>query len=136
SISLLLLGLLLSHRVCAGMRWTDITSHLRLSSIARKRLSIIAGVLVIAYLAFGTLIWWAMHQPPETFGKVMARMPAPVVFLAFPFETVWTQARAGKLQIGDPAPDFSLIKLDKSEHVQLSTLNKQQPVVLVFGSYT
>jgi len=118
------------------MRWTDITSHLRLSSIARKRLSIIAGVLVIAYLAFGTLIWWAMHQPPETFGKVMARMPAPVVFLAFPFETVWTQARAGKLQIGDPAPDFSLIKLDKSEHVQLSTLNKQQPVVLVFGSYT
>ena len=69
-------------------------------------------------------------------GKVMARMPAPVVFLAFPFETVWTQARAGKLQIGDPAPDFSLIKLDKSEHVQLSTLNKQQPVVLVFGSYT
>ena len=35
-----------------------------------------------------------------------------------------------------PAPDFSLLKLDKTERVQLSALNKQQPVVLVFGSYT
>jgi peroxiredoxin len=46
------------------------------------------------------------------------------------------RARAGNLQIGDAAPDFSLLKLDKTERVQLSSLNKQQPVVLVFGSYT
>ena len=32
--------------------------------------------------------------------------------------------------------DFSLLKLDKTERVQLSALNQHQPVVLVFGSYT
>ena len=31
----------------------------------------ILGALLIAYLAFVGLIWWAMHQPPETFGRVM-----------------------------------------------------------------
>ena len=88
------------------------------------------------YLAFGSLVWWAMRQPPETFGRVMARMPGPVVFLAFPFETFWLGARAGHLQVGDAAPDFSLVKLDKTASVRLSELNRNQPVVLVFGSYT
>jgi peroxiredoxin len=47
------------------------------------------------------------------------------------------RARAGTLQIGDHAPDFSLAKLDKSEHIQLSSLAAQgRPVVLIFGSYT
>jgi peroxiredoxin len=47
------------------------------------------------------------------------------------------RARAGKLQVGDPAPDFTLTKLDKSAQVQLSALIAQgQPVVLIFGSYT
>lgn len=66
----------------------------------------------------------------------MARMPGPVAFMLFPFETLWTRARAGNLQPGDTAPDFTLLKLDKSERVQLSALNKQGPVVIVFGSYT
>jgi peroxiredoxin len=66
----------------------------------------------------------------------MARMPGPVPFLIFPFETTWTHARAGRLQVGDPAPDFSLLKVDKTDRVQLSALNQRQPVVLVFGSYT
>jgi len=77
-----------------------------------------------------------MRQPPERFGRVMARMPGPAVFLLAPFETMWTQARAGRLQAGDPAPDFDLVKLDKSDHVQLSILAAQRPVVLIFGSYT
>jgi peroxiredoxin len=49
---------------------------------------------------------------------------------------MWTHARAGHLQAGDPAPDFSLTKLDKSASVQLSAITATQPVVLVFGSYT
>lgn len=118
------------------MKWNDLKSRLRLSPVARKRLGIGAIVLVVVYLAFGSYIWWAMNQPPETFGRVMAKMPGPVPFLLFPFETFWLRARAGNLQIGDAAPDFSLLKLDKTERVQLSALNKQQPVVLVFGSYT
>lgn len=92
--------------------------------------------LLIAYVSFGSFVWWAMHQPPETFGRVMAKMPGPVPFLLFPFETAWIHARAGKLRVGDPAPDFSLLKVDKSERVELAKLNRQQPVVLVFGSYT
>ena len=77
-----------------------------------------------------------MHQPPEAFGRVMAKMPGPVVFLLAPFETMWTHARAGTLQPGDTAPDFALLKLDKSGQVQLSSITAQEPVVLVFGSYT
>ena len=118
------------------MKWQDIKLGLKPSPTVRKRVGIAAIVLVVAYLAFGSYIWWAMNQPPETFGRVMAKMPGPVPFLLFPFETFWMRARAGNLQTGDAAPDFSLLKLDKTERVQLSALNKQQPVVLVFGSYT
>ena len=96
----------------------------------------IVFVVVLIYAGFVGLIWWSMHQPPETFGRVMSRMPAPVVFLLAPFETLWTHARAGTLHPGDPAPDFALLKLDKSERVRLSALTAHQPVVLVFGSYT
>jgi hypothetical protein len=90
---------------------------------------------VVAYVAFVAFIWTAMRQPPETFGRIMARMPG-VAYLVLPFETLWTRARAGTLHAGDAAPDFSLMKLDKSDAVRLSALTASQPVVLVFGSYT
>jgi hypothetical protein len=93
-------------------------------------------VLLIVWLAFVGLIWWSMQQPPEVFGRVMSRMPGPVVFLLAPFETLWTHARVGNLHPGDSAPDFALMKLDKSERIQLSSLTAREPVVLVFGSYT
>jgi hypothetical protein len=118
------------------MRWDDARRRLKLSPLARKRLGAAAIVLVIAYIAFASVVWWSMNQPPETFGRVMKRLPGPIPFLLFPFETAWLHARAGSLQVGDAAPDFTLLKVDKSDRVQLSLLNKQQPVVLVFGSYT
>jgi hypothetical protein len=92
--------------------------------------------LLMVYAACTAFIWKTMRQSPDTFARVMAKIPGPVVFLLFPFETLWTHARAGNLQAGDAAPDFSLMKLDKSETVQLSSLTARQPVVLVFGSYT
>lgn len=101
----------------------------------RKFLNRAAIVLVLAYISFAAFIWWAMRQSPETFGRVMSRLPG-VAYILVPFETMWTQARAGHLQPGDSAPDFSLIKLDKTASVQLSSLTSQKPVVLVFGSYT
>jgi hypothetical protein len=103
--------------------------------LKKKFLVPLLVVLVVFYAGLTSLIWWAMHQPPEKFGRVMARMPE-AIFLVLPFETMWTQARAGNLHTGDAAPDFSLLKLDKSERIQLSALTAQQPVVLVFGSYT
>ncbi len=118
------------------MKWDKSRLRIKLNPTARKWLGVVAVVLLAVYLAFGSLVWWAMNQPPETFGRVMAKMPGPVPFLLFPFETFWMKARAGTLKVGDAAPDFALLKLDKTERVQLSALNKQQPVVLVFGSYT
>jgi hypothetical protein len=103
----------------------------------RRRLVGLLGVLALLWVLACGAIYATMRQPPETFGRVMARVPGPVAFLAFPFETLWTHARAGTLQVGSPAPDFLLTKLDKSSQIQLSTLTAQrQPVVLVFGSYT
>jgi hypothetical protein len=92
--------------------------------------------LLVLYIAFAGYISWAMKQPPEKFARVMSHMPGPAALLLFPFETAWTHTRAGSLHTGDVAPDFNLLKLDKSARVQLSPLAAQQPVVLVFGSYT
>lgn len=94
-----------------------------------------AIVLVVLWVIFVGFIAWAMHQPPERFGRVMARMPVAAYFV-IPFETLWTRARAGTLQPGQAAPDFSLALLDKSATMQLSSFRGKEPVVLVFGSYT
>jgi hypothetical protein len=107
----------------------------RLSPLARKLLLSILSALLFAWLGFAGFVWWAMRQTPETFGRVMSRTPE-IAYMVVPFETMWVQARAGELHPGDPAPDFALLKLDKTEKVQLASFNSKQPVVLVFGSYT
>jgi hypothetical protein len=105
--------------------------------IAKKIVVRALIVLVPLWILGCVAIYRMMCQPPETFARFMAKVPGPVAFLAFPFETMWTHARAGQLRIGDPAPDFSLTKLDKSAAIQLSGLTAQgRPVVLIFGSYT
>ncbi|HSZ62046.1 MAG TPA: hypothetical protein VK828_09615 [Terriglobales bacterium] len=94
-------------------------------------------VIAVVWLFSCAVLYDIMRQPPETFARFMSKIPGPVAFLVLPFETLWTHARAGHLEIGDAAPDFSLMKLDKSAPIQLSTLTAQgQPVVLIFGSYT
>ena len=101
----------------------------------RKNLIRAGVILAVLYVAFFGYIWWAMNQTPETFGRVMKRLPG-VAYVMVPFETMWMRARAGHLNPGDLAPDFSLTKLDKSATVQLSSMAATQPVVLIFGSYT
>lgn len=105
-----------------------------------KRLRrIVLGLLLavaILYTSFAGFMWWAMHQSPDEFGRIMSNIPGSIVFLLFPFETAWIHARAGTLNTGDHAPDFTLAKVDKSGSIRLSELNRQRPVVLVFGSYT
>ena len=94
-------------------------------------------VIALVWVLGCAALYHIMRQPPKTFARFMAKLPGPVPFLLFPFETLWTHARAGALQVGSPAPDFSLTKLDKSASVQLSSLTAQgRPVVLIFGSYT
>jgi hypothetical protein len=100
-----------------------------------KLLTPILIAVLAVYVVFFGYISWAMHQSPERFGHVMARLPQVAYFLV-PFETLWTQARSGHLRVGDAAPDFRLTTLDKSQSIELSALRSQKPVVLVFGSYT
>jgi len=97
----------------------------------------VACALAVLWLIACGALYGVMRQSPEKFARVMARIPGPIPFLVLPFETLWLRARAGTLQIGGPAPDFTLAKLDKSEPIQLSSLAAQgHPVAVVFGSYT
>jgi hypothetical protein len=100
----------------------------------RIALRILLALLVV-YAAMVAGLAYAMRQPPDTFGAIMAKMPV-VAFIALPFETLWMRARAGHLQVGDTAPDFALKTPDGSAAMQLSSLRGQKPVVLIFGSYT
>ena len=70
----------------------------------------IAGLCFAGWVSLVGYVNWAMHQPPEVFGHVMARMPMPAYFV-LPFETLWMRARKGQLNVGDTAPDFAVKKL-------------------------
>ncbi len=94
-----------------------------------------AAVLVLAYGVSAAALYVAMCQSPDRFGAIMSGVPN-VAMVVLPFEPLWMRARSGVLSTGDPAPDFSLARLDGSGKVQLSAELREHPVVLVFGSYT
>ena len=106
------------------------------SSLKKIAVVAVCGGAVL-WLVACSVIYHEMRQPPEQFGRAMSKIPGEMPFMIFPFETLWIRARAGTLHIGDPAPDFSLAKLDKTDRIQLSSFATQgKPVVLIFGSYT
>lgn len=88
--------------------------------------------LLYGFLLAGMLA--VMHYP-ALFGKVMEKIPGPAM-LVVPFRPLWFVARAGRVKVGEMAPDFSLSTADKKSRVQLSSFRGQKPVVLIFGSYT
>jgi hypothetical protein len=100
-----------------------------------RRAGRIAAAALCLYVVFLIGMFAAMRQPPERFGKIMAHFPMPAM-MAVPFEPKWNVARGGSLRVGDPAPDFTLPRVDHAAQVQLSTFKGRQPVILVFGSYT
>jgi hypothetical protein len=102
--------------------------------IARWLLLSVA-LLLLVYLSLCAGLYWVMRQTPDFFGRVMMRIPEPIMAV-LPFETLWMRARAGRLQPGDLAPDFNLPTLDHKDMVRLSSFHGARPVVLVFGSYT
>jgi len=101
----------------------------------RRILLAVAVVLIGAELALCAAGYWAMRQTPDAFGRIVARVPMPLM-IALPFETLWTRARAGTVNVGDLAPDFRLPTLERKSTVQLASFRDDRPVVLVFGSYT
>ena len=88
----------------------------------------------VVYAGFLGLVYWKMTQPPLEFAAFWADVPGWAA-RTVPFPRLWMPARAGALQVGDPAPDFELEYHDHSGKMRLSDL-RGRPVVLVFGSYT
>ncbi len=101
----------------------------------KRRVGFMLVAMGIIYLLVVGCVYALMLQPPEHFAAGIAKMPEPF-FLLVPFRQLWIRARAGHLNVGDPAPDFRLETLDRKSRVQLSSFRGQKPVVLVFGSYT
>src|ERR1700692_3411274 len=96
-------------------------------------LSGVAAFCFVGWLGLVGYVNWAMHQPPEVFGHVMAKMPMPAYFV-LPFETLWMRARHGQLNVGDDAPGLVVKKLEDHSSTNLAALWADRPVVLVFGS--
>ena len=101
----------------------------------RRWLIPVAAVCLVGWVSLVAYVGWAMRQPPEVFGRVMARMPMPAYFV-LPFETLWNRARKGNLHVGDMAPALQAKRLHETTPVDLASLWAERPVVLVFGSYT
>jgi hypothetical protein len=121
--------------VCRLAEIEQLTIAIKISKKTKRWLGATLATVFVLWLGFMAYVDWAMHQPPEGFGHVMARMPMPAYFI-FPFETMWTDARKGTLNAGDQAPDFTVKTLDTKVPVKLASLWVDKPVVLVFGSYT
>ena len=98
-------------------------------------MTILVGFCAILWIVAAGGIYLAMRRPPERFGAIMNRVPR-VAMMVLPFKPLWMSARAGTLEVGDPAPEFTLPVLHGDRTVTLSAEFRQKPVVLIFGSYT
>ena len=101
---------------------------------ARLLVIVLAGLAAI-YGAATASLYIAMRQPPERFGAIMSNVPM-VAMMILPVRPLWMSARSGPLSVGDAAPDFTLLTVDRSRTVQLSKEWQARPVALIFGSYT
>jgi len=95
----------------------------------------VALAIVGLYAVLTTVLFGVMLQSPDRFAATMKHVPWPA-FVALPFKPLWQVARAGNVNVGDMAPDFSLESPDHKSSFRLSSLRGEKPVVLVFGSYT
>jgi len=95
----------------------------------------VAAVAALLYAGSAAVLFAFMRQPNAIAGKALSALPGPA-FMLFPMQSLWCEARKGTLAVGDPAPDFELRARDGSGRVSLSSIRRDKPVVLVFGSYT
>ena len=101
----------------------------------RKWLRIGVAILIVLYALLSAALFMAMKQTPTRFAAVMSKLPMAAM-VVFPFESMWSVARAGNLKVGELAPDFQLKAYESSSWVRLSSFRGDRPVVLIFGSYT
>jgi len=100
-----------------------------------KKVVTIAACVVVVYACVSGALFVVMLQSPDNFARTMKHVPWPA-FVVLPFKPLWNVARKGSVAAGDIAPDFSLESPDHKSRFQLSSARGQEPVVLVFGSYT
>ena len=81
-----------------------------------KKILLGVGLLILA--AAGYFVYW-IGGPANVIGMLR-----------------YDQREEGKLRVGDPAPDVSLVSLDGKNHQQLRSFIGPKPVVLIFGSFT
>jgi|SRR5580698_6446392 hypothetical protein len=84
---------------------------------------------VLAYLELLSGVAVATRQP-----AIMSKVPS-VALMTMPFERLWVSARAGRLNVDDPAPDFTLQSPDRRSDTRLSSFRGHQPVALIFDGY-
>ena len=75
------------------------------------------GLAIVVVLAVTALFW--VIGPRNVFGMLR-----------------YDQRREGDLQVGSRAPDVSLVALDGRTPVRIGESIGQQPLIIVFGSYT
>ena len=109
-------------------------SRTSMRRLLRRGVSVLVA-LVIAYSALLAATPIVMLQPPDRFGRIMAKVPGSG-FHAHSLRADVDRRRDGHIEVGDVVPDFSLRTADRKGHVRLSSFRGQRPVVLVFGSYT
>ena len=85
-----------------------------MSKIIRRTLLGLVGLVVLAAAAF---LW--VVGPRNVVGMLR-----------------YDQRREGDLRVGVPAPDVSLVALDGRTPVRIADSIGNQPLVIVFGSYT
>ena len=87
---------------------------MRMSKIVRRAL---LGLAILVVVAIGALLW--VIGPRNVLGMLR-----------------YDQRREGDLQVGNRAPDVSLVALDGRTPVRIANSIGRQPLVIVFGSYT
>ena len=61
-----------------------------------------ATCLAAIYLVLCVALYWAMTRPPDVFGRIMARVPLPLM-IVLPFETLWKRSpRNVRFRESDP----------------------------------
>ncbi|HZQ82428.1 MAG TPA: hypothetical protein VFB25_10695 [Gaiellaceae bacterium] len=69
-------------------------------------------------------------------GRTNAPADSPLTLQDVMASEDYRNLMTAKVAVGDAAPDFDLPRLDGDGSVRLSALTAEQPVALIFGSYT
>lgn len=101
----------------------------------KRTLAKTALAVILLYGLATAALYIAMLQGPGTFANTMKHLPWQTMMI-LPFKPLWMSARAGRVTIGNAAPDFALQTSDETSTYRLSSMRGVRPVVLVFGSYT